>query len=333
MGLSLSFGIYFKFAHFWGLVVEFIRGMALTKRSVQGTYPVASWMFFFREVSVVIVSRDQEEVLGACLETLFKTSAPWKEVIVVDNASTDGTTAMLEERFPKVKHVVLDKPQGMGAFNFGYAAAEGEWVLSLDYNCAPDVDSWQGLCRILACDPDSDVISFSVVRQLRENLRQMNRASLVEAGNFVHGGFLFKRSCFQQMGGFDETIPEQGSELHWAARTFVKGHDILHCAEACIVRSGDLPKEDLSLKAEQITASYLLLALRFAPESVWRDLVRLRIRDILVYSILHQSLAYVRALRNALREWVDAPEKIQRLEEADFKRLGVDWRMPFGFLD
>ena len=307
--------------------------MPLTKRSVPGTYPVPVWMRFFREVSVVIVSRDQAEVLGACLETLFKSTAPWREVIVVDNASTDGTAAMLEERFPKVKRVGLEQPEGMSAFNMGYAAAEGEWVLSLDYNCAPDVDSWEGLCRILACDPDSDIISFSVVRHLRENLFQMNRASLVEAGNFIHGGFLFRRSCFQAFGGFDDTLPEHGAELHWAARMFLKEREILHCPEACIVRTEVNQNQDRSLQAEQMTAAYLLLALRYAPEGSWRDLVRRRIRDILVYSILHRTGAYIRALKSAYRQWMDSPEKVQRLDAANFKRLTVDWRVPFGFLD
>jgi len=67
-----------------------------------------------KKVSVLIVNVNTKDVLRLCLENL-KNSYGNLEVIVADNASTDGSAAMVTEEFPWVK--VLELP------NYGLAFA------------------------------------------------------------------------------------------------------------------------------------------------------------------------------------------------------------------
>src|SRR2546430_4669110 len=57
------------------------------------------------------------------------------DVIVVDNASDDGSAEMVEREFPQVTLIKRDVNSGVSGFNDGFAVARGEWVLALDDEC------------------------------------------------------------------------------------------------------------------------------------------------------------------------------------------------------
>src|SRR5271169_3376746 len=87
-------------------------------------------------VSVTIVTYNSGRFIKRCLESVLAQKYPGKEVIVVDNNSTDGTIDILEQ-FEDRCHVYYNEE------NIGFAAAQnqaisvssGDWVLTLN----PDV--------------------------------------------------------------------------------------------------------------------------------------------------------------------------------------------------
>jgi GT2 family glycosyltransferase len=85
-------------------------------------------------------------VLSPQLEALLRQTRPLQEIIVVDNASTDGTAEMLALRYPQV--TVLRMPENLGhsgalAAGVAYAALEKrhDWVWSFDDDTIPDNDA------------------------------------------------------------------------------------------------------------------------------------------------------------------------------------------------
>src|SRR5215212_5081021 len=97
-------------------------------------------------VSVIVPTRNGAELLVECLEALRRQSYRDFEVIVVDDASTDGTQQLLSE-YPEVdKRVVLTGERGHGfvaAANAGLAAAHGEFLVLLNNDAVPDPE-WLG---------------------------------------------------------------------------------------------------------------------------------------------------------------------------------------------
>ncbi len=85
------------------------------------------------KISVVVTTRNRSQLLQQTLRSVFDQTWTDKEVIVVDEASTDDTLKVLAEKFPSVKVVHHETARGIsGARNAGLALATGEWIFYLD---------------------------------------------------------------------------------------------------------------------------------------------------------------------------------------------------------
>ncbi len=83
------------------------------------------------DLSVAIVSHNTCELLGRCLSSAINDGAT--SIIVVDNASTDGSAEMVRNRFPQVQLVANDSNNGYGsAANQAVRLADAPWVLLLN---------------------------------------------------------------------------------------------------------------------------------------------------------------------------------------------------------
>ena len=70
------------------------------------------------DISVIIVNYNTKLLLADCLATVFeKTKGVTFEVIVVDNASTDGSEEYIKERYPSVKWINSGENLGFGKAN------------------------------------------------------------------------------------------------------------------------------------------------------------------------------------------------------------------------
>lgn len=105
-------------------------------------------------LSVVIVNYNTRDDLSACLQALAACQ-PHPEVVVVDNASTDGSAAMVEREFPQVKLLALDHNTWYcGGNNRGIDAAQGEYVLLLNPDTVPTPEALKAMVSFLAAHPD-----------------------------------------------------------------------------------------------------------------------------------------------------------------------------------
>jgi hypothetical protein len=106
------------------------------------------------DISVVILSWNDKNHLEECLESLANsTKSRTMEIIVVDNASTDGSPEMVEARFPRVKLIRnkenLGFPKGN---NMGIRASQGKYVYLLN----SDIKVLEGCMDSLADFMDSN---------------------------------------------------------------------------------------------------------------------------------------------------------------------------------
>src|SRR6476659_4793577 len=100
------------------------------------------------EISVIIVGWNARHYLELCLESLTK--APPRrsmEIIVVDNASADGSAEMIEARFPQVKLIRSLENVGFSrGNNLGIRQCQGRYIALVN----PDVIVFPGCLDALA---------------------------------------------------------------------------------------------------------------------------------------------------------------------------------------
>ena len=96
-------------------------------------------------VYAIVVTHNRREMLRRCLGALAGQERPPDRVLVVDNASSDGTQVMLAEDFPQVDVLALPTNEGgAGGFHEGIkrAHAEGaEWMWLMDDDTMPAPDA------------------------------------------------------------------------------------------------------------------------------------------------------------------------------------------------
>ena len=109
------------------------------------------------ELAIVIVSYNVRQELDACLQSLVGHTAPYRtEIVVVDNASTDGTPAMVRAEWPTVKIIEAGGNQGFAkANNIGIRATASEFVLLLNPDTVVPPGAIATLVRSLAGHPDA----------------------------------------------------------------------------------------------------------------------------------------------------------------------------------
>ncbi len=89
---------------------------------------------FQSDVSIVIVSFNTRDVLRECLESVIRENGALRvQIIVVDNASTDGSPEMVEQEFPDVFLIRSKINLGFGpANNLGLRSANGRYIVLLN---------------------------------------------------------------------------------------------------------------------------------------------------------------------------------------------------------
>ena len=109
-------------------------------------------------ICAVVVTFNRKVLLGECLRALLKQTRPLDQVIVVDNASTDGTEDMMRRSFPDITYVKLaENTGGAGGFHEGMKLAyeKGhDWMWVMDDDAAPTADALEKLtsCSIIHQD-------------------------------------------------------------------------------------------------------------------------------------------------------------------------------------
>ena len=207
-------------------------------------------------VSVVIPHWNGVEVLSECLESLSETKYPNMEIIVVDNASTDGSPDWVSLNFPQVKLIENDQNYGYaGGCNRGAKTAEGEYLVFLNNDTIQDHHWLAGLVdfmnlnsNVAAVQPKIldffertkfdyaggaggwlDILGFPFARgrvfleQERDNGQYDKMRPIFWASGTA---IMVRKSDFETAGGFDEIFFAHQEEIDLCWKFHLMGKEI-----------------------------------------------------------------------------------------------------------
>jgi GT2 family glycosyltransferase len=93
-------------------------------------------------VSVISLAHNRRECVGELLAALRRQTCRAAEVILIDNACTDCTSEMVRAEYPEVRLIRTGSNLGMVAYNLGFEAARGDYIVVMDDDGLPGSDDW-----------------------------------------------------------------------------------------------------------------------------------------------------------------------------------------------
>lgn len=226
------------------------------------------------ELSIVIVNWNTKAYLERCLQSL-QANAPSceSEVIVVDNASDDGSAPMVRERFPEA--ILIENAENAGyarGNNQGIERSKGEYLLLLN----PDTEVTTGAldsllefarkhkdaaavgCRLIGPDgkvqpscrsfPEPRGVFFEYTKLSRlfpksrilgaYRMTWFDYAREAEVDQPMGSCLLLNRKAIEQIGDFDEDFPVFFNEVDWCYRAKQKSWKIYFTPKAEVLHHG-----------------------------------------------------------------------------------------------
>ncbi len=118
-------------------------------------------------VHAVVVTYNRKELLRRCLNALLSQTTPVARILVVNNASTDGTPEMLAAEFPQVSVCTLpENAGGAGGFHAGFErtlATDADWLWAMDDDGVPESSTLE---RLVRAPPEAGLFRAPVVLAL-----------------------------------------------------------------------------------------------------------------------------------------------------------------------
>lgn len=152
-------------------------------------------------VSVLVVTYNQQKYTKECLDSLRQQQYPNIEIIVVDNASKDGTQSFIQKSYPEIKLIQNKENQYFAeGNNIGYRNSKGKYIFLLNNDAYIEKNVISKLVAYLEDNPKVGIVQNKL-------LYADNPKKIDSAGSFfTFTGFLFHRGYQQHL--VDNNISE-----------------------------------------------------------------------------------------------------------------------------
>jgi len=224
------------------------------------------------DLSVIIVNYNVKEFLQNLLYSVEKASTNiTKEIIIVDNASDDGSVEFIKEKFPSVKLIENKKNIGFGkANNQALEIATGKFILLINPDVVVSEDTFDKMisffeknpqsglagCKILNGDgsfylacrrsfpgPWTSFTKLSGLSSLfpksrifaRYNLTYLDQNETYEVDAISGAFMLMRKEVYEKVGGFDEQFFMYGEDLDLCYRIQKAGYKVFYVHSAQII--------------------------------------------------------------------------------------------------
>jgi GT2 family glycosyltransferase len=225
-------------------------------------------------ISIIIVSWNVRALLEKCLASLERyTNREECQVIVVDNASTDESVAMVQEKFPWVEVIVNTENAGFArANNQALVRVTGEYVLLLNPDTEISSDTIEKCVQFMQTHPDAGAVGckllnadgshqpsvrrFPTVLAMLFVLLKINKIwpnnsvvqsylardfdySRTQSVGQIMGAFMFlPKKLIDQIGLFDERFFIWFEEVDLCRRIWQSGRKVYYTPDTTIIHHG-----------------------------------------------------------------------------------------------
>ncbi|HSR49195.1 MAG TPA: glycosyltransferase family 2 protein [Acidobacteriota bacterium] len=236
-------------------------------------------------VSLIVINYNGMAWIDDCLRSIMEQDRPAQEVVVVDNASSDGSAERVARQWPQVRLLQLSRNVGFAAAcNRGIKAASGElvgilnndlilardWLKALLQEVRPPWDLWASRI-VLASQParlDSAGDGMGVVGAAYKHGHGQPASQYSQSREVFSpcaAAALYRRSLLEKLGGFDEDffLIYEDADLGFRAR--LAGH-------RCYYAAGAEVRHRVNASIGRLSESYVYYGRRNSSYLFWKNM-------------------------------------------------------------
>lgn len=122
-------------------------------------------------ISVVVLNWNGNRTIERCLISLYEQTYQPLEILVVDNASTDGSAQLVKERFPGVRLILNERNLGFGGGNnVGIQSSTGKYIMMLNNDTRLDPRCVEELKKAIERDERYGACASKILLEFEDNL-------------------------------------------------------------------------------------------------------------------------------------------------------------------
>ncbi|MGC8839620.1 MAG: glycosyltransferase family 2 protein [Anaerolineae bacterium] len=228
-------------------------------------------------VCAVIVTHNRKELLRECLQAVLSQTRPPDHVLVVDNASTDGSAAMVRREFPQARLWENEENRGFAAANNqAIAQAQGRCLFLLNSDAFLRPGALRALLEFMDAHPEAAVVGPRVLNPdgtvqpscfrfptawdvfcemaflsalfpgsplfNRRGMGGVDRRTVWEVDWVLGAAMAVRREWAERVGGLDEGYFIYAEELDWCRRIREAGGRVFFFPGAEVVHYGGVSK-------------------------------------------------------------------------------------------
>ena len=308
-------------------------------------------------VTVVIVNWNGEQFLERCLTALLAQTTKPHEIILLDNASTDGSLE-IARRIPAVRVMALEQNTGFARGNnlaIEAASKESEWIALINPDAFAAPRWLESLLAAAEHNSEFDVFGSKLVNAVDSTLLDGTGDACHISGLVWRTAYgvpvstlgeseceifspcaaaaLYRRNSLLEMGGFDEDFFCYAEDVDLGFRLRLAGYRCLYVPQSVAhhVGSGTTGGQKSDFSVYHGHRNLVWTFVKNMPDLLfWLLLplhVALNLVSIIWFALRGQDRVILRAKRDALlclpRMW----RKRQQIQEARTASIGEIWRM------
>ena len=208
-----------------------------------------------KKISVVIPTFNSWKTLKPCIESIKNQILKPVEIIIIDNASTDGTSAKVRKIFPKIKLITLGENTGVtGGRNRGIkeASKKSDYIFFFDHDMVAKTRMLKELVCVAESHNDIGIVTPKIYylsdkkriwaagtgvnlwtgQVLFRGGKDVGQYGEIEEVQVAPAAMLVKKKVINRIGGFDDKIFAVWEDTDFSFRASKNGYKIMYAPEA-----------------------------------------------------------------------------------------------------
>ena len=212
------------------------------------------------KITIVIPNYNGMKFIKGCLDSLENQSFKNFELIIVDNATQDGSNEFIVKNYPDVRFIALEQNYGFSrAVNEGMRACDSDYVVLLNndtevepewlsnlgrcisndanvFSCSSKMIQYHDRTKIDDAGDEYNILGWAYKRGDGRSKEEYN----INSGIFSScaGAAIYRRSVFDEIGYFDENFFAYMEDVDISYRAKIHGYRNVYCSDAIVYHIG-----------------------------------------------------------------------------------------------